>query len=305
MVDFYGLIGVVYRNNWIDYQRVTEESSWLLSSCIPNPSCGDLLYFLFFCISETKNRTMKTFLGYLLTPIYLLVFTLLLLVFHPVQVVCRWIGGYELRKKSVDILNFLLIYSLRIIGARVRFYGFEQLPQDRPFLIVSNHQSTFDIPPIVWGFRKRHPKFVSKKELGKGIPSISYNLRYGGSALIDRKNGRQAIVEITKLGKHIEKENYSASIFPEGTRSKDGKVKHFQHAGIASLLRAAPSALIVPFVIDGNSQLMEKGYYPLQFGTRLNYTVLPPIDPAGRDVKELTEEIEQKIKQQLNQSLDN
>lgn len=244
---------------------------------------------------------MKKLAGYLLTPVYLFVFGFLLLIFHPIQVVCRWIGGYPLRKKSVDILNFMLVYSLKIMGARIRFRGFDQLPEGRPFLIVSNHQSTFDIPPIVWAFREHHPKFVSKKELGKGIPSISYNLRYGGSALIDRKNGRQAILEITKLGKHIEKENYCASIFPEGTRSKTGIVKRFQHAGIASLLRAAPSALIVPFVINGNSRLMEKGYYPLQFGTHLNYTVLPPIDPAGRDVKELTEEIEQKIKQHLQQ----
>ncbi len=244
---------------------------------------------------------MRTLLGYLLTPVYLLIFGVLLLIFHPIQVVCRLLGGYQLRKKSVDILNFLLLYSLVVIGARIRFRGFDQLPQNRPFLIVSNHQSTFDIPPIVWGFRKHHPKFVSKKELGKGIPSISYNLRHGGSALIDRKNGRQSIVEIAKLGKHIEAEKYSASIFPEGTRSKNGKVKRFQHAGVASLLRSAPSALIVPFVIDGNSTLMEKGYFPLRFGTSLTYTVLPPIDPAGRDPKELTEEIEQKIRQHLGE----
>jgi len=244
---------------------------------------------------------MKTVLNYLLTPVYLLTFGLLLLIFHPIQVICRYTGGYQLRKKSVDILNYLLIYSLTILGSRIRFRGFEKLPQGRPFIIVSNHQSTFDIPPIVWGFRKHHPKFVSKKELGKGIPSISYNLRHGGSALIDRKNGRQSLVEISKLGKHIEKENYSASIFPEGTRSKDGKVKRFQSPGIAMLLKSAPSACIVPFVIDGNSRLMEKGYFPLQVGTRLNYTVLDPIEPAGRDVAELTAEIEQKIKQHLGQ----
>ncbi len=245
---------------------------------------------------------MKRLLGYLLTPIYLSVFGLLLLVFHPVQVICRWIGGYPLRKKSVDVLNFFLLYSLVIMGARIRFRGLDLLPEGRPFIIVSNHQSTFDIPPIVWGFRKHHPKFVSKKELGKGIPSISYNLRHGGSALIDRKNGRQSIVEITKLGKHIEKEQYCASIFPEGTRSKTGKVKRFQHAGIASLLRAAPSAMIVPFVIEGNSCLMERGYFPLTFGCRLNYTVLPPIDPAGKDLKELTQQIEDQIKAHLNQA---
>ena len=245
---------------------------------------------------------MKAVLSYLLTPIYLLVFGLLLVVFHPIQFICRYTGGYPLRKKSVDVLNFLLIYTQMIMGARIRFYGLEKIPQGRPLIIVSNHQSTFDIPPIVWGFRKNHPKFVSKQELGKGIPSISYNLRHGGSALIDRKNGRQAIAEISKLGKHIEKENYSASIFPEGTRSKDGKVKKFQHPGIATLLKAAPSACLVPFVIDGNSRLMQKGYFPLQVGVKLNYTVLDPIEPAGRDVKELTDEIELKIKQHLGQA---
>lgn len=244
---------------------------------------------------------MKKILSYLLSPLYLFIFGLLLLIFHPVQIFCRLTGGYHLRKKAVDVLNYLLVYSLTIVGARIRFEGFEQLPENCPLIIVSNHQSTLDIPPIVWGFRKHHPKFVSKIELGKGIPSISYNLRYGGSALIDRKNPRQAILEITKLAKHIEKENYSASIFPEGTRSKTGKVKEFQHSGFTSLLKHAPSAMVVPFVIDGNSKLMRKGYFPLTFGTKLTYAVLAPIDPKNRDPKELIGEIENLIKKKLRQ----
>ena len=246
---------------------------------------------------------MKIFLSYFLSAIYLIYFAFILLIFHPIQMVCRWIGGYHLRKKSVDILNYLLVFGLKILGSEIHFIGFDKLPKDKPFIIVSNHQSTFDIPPIVWGFREHHPKFVSKKELGRGIPSISYNLRHGGSALIDRKNPRQAITEIMKLGKHVEKENYCASIFPEGTRSKTGKVKPFQHAGIASLLKYAPSALIVPFVIDGNSYLMKKGYYPLSFGTKLTYEVLPVINPSGRDVKELILDIEKKIKEVLGQEI--
>lgn len=265
------------------------------------PGAERTVLFLFFCTRIFKLQRMKNILSYIWSPVYLLIFGGALLAFHPIQIVCRWLGGYPLRKKSVDILNFILVYGLSVLGSRIRFKGFDQLPEGRPFIIVSNHQSTLDIPPIVWGFRKHHPKFVSKIELGKGIPSISYNLRHGGSALIDRKNPRQSISEIMKLGKHIEKENYCASIFPEGTRSKNGVVKHFQHAGIASLLRYAPSALIVPFVVDGNSELMKKGYYPLSLGTKLTYTVLPAIDPAGRDPKELTEEIELKIKQVLGQ----
>ncbi|MCY1719864.1 lysophospholipid acyltransferase family protein [Prolixibacteraceae bacterium Z1-6] len=244
---------------------------------------------------------MKKILSYVLSIPYIILFVTALLIFHPIQAICRKTGGYQPRKKAVDILNYILVYGLTILGCRIRFKGFENLPQNRPFIIVSNHQNTMDIPPIVIGFRKHHPKFVSKIELGKGIPSISYNLRHGGSALIDRKNPRQSISEIMKLGKHIEKENYCASIFPEGTRSKNGKVKTFQHAGIASLLKYAPSALIVPYVIDGNNKLLEKGYYPLTFGTKLTYTALPAIDPAGRDPKELTQEIEMLIKKELGQ----
>ena len=133
---------------------------------------------------------MKTvivkYLGYLLTPIYLAVFGLLLVVFHPIQMICRNLGGYEAHKKSVDIMNFLIIKSLFILGTSMSFRGFEKLPKERPIILVSNHQSLFDIPAIIWGFRNHHPKFIAKIELGKGIPSVSYNLRYGGSALIDR-----------------------------------------------------------------------------------------------------------------------
>ncbi len=239
---------------------------------------------------------MVRILSYLLSPVYWIYFGFLLLLFHIIQVLCHTFGGYYPRKKAVDILNFLLLYGLKIVGAKITFEGFDNLPQDRPFIIVSNHQSTFDIPPIVWGFRKHHPKFVSKAELGKGIPSISYNLRKGGSALIDRKNGRQAMVEISKLGKHIEKENFSASIFPEGTRSKNGKVRSFQYPGIATLVKTAPSALLVPMAIKGNYELTKKGYFPLTFGCKLTYTALPSIDPKVKDLKELILDIEEQIK---------
>jgi 1-acyl-sn-glycerol-3-phosphate acyltransferase len=242
---------------------------------------------------------MKKILSYILTPVYLLWFGLLLLIFHPIQVICRKLGGYPTRKKSVDILNYFLLYGLRIIGARIKFSGFEKLPANRPLIIISNHQSTFDIPPIVWGFRKHHPRFISKIELGKGIPSISYNLRHAQSALIDRKNKGQSIREIIRVGKLIEKETHAISIFPEGTRSKTGKVKKFQEGGIHTLLKVAPNAIVIPFVIEGNSKLTEKGYYPLQFGTKLRFTVLDPIDPKGLTALEIAERCEALIKEKV------
>lgn len=244
---------------------------------------------------------MKKILSYLLTPIFIVTFTLLLVIFHPIQVVTNWIWGYPVRKKVVDVLNYALIYALWILGTRISFKGFEKVPQNRPIIIVANHQSTLDIPPVVVGFRKNHPKYISKIELGKGIPSVSYNLRHGGSVLIDRKNRSQSVKDILMLGKHIEANNYAACIFPEGTRTKTGKVKKFQSAGIASLLRTAPSALIVPFAIDGNYDIMKNGYFPMQVGCHLKYTVLDPIDPKGRNIEELTIEIENLIKKELGQ----
>ena len=164
---------------------------------------------------------MNKLLAYIFTPIYFAAFGLLLVIFHPIQIIAWNLWGYEAQKRSVDRMNFLLLQCLKIMGSKVSFEGFDKLPSNRPLIIVSNHQSLHDISPIVWGFRKHYPKFISKIELAKGIPSISLNLRYGGSALIDRKNKSQAIREIIKLGQTIEKHNYSASIFPEGTRSRD------------------------------------------------------------------------------------
>lgn len=243
---------------------------------------------------------MKKILSVILTPVYLLFFALLLVIFHPIQVVTRWIWGYPVRKKVVDILNFGLLYSLWILGTRITFRGFEQIPQNKPLIIVANHQSLLDIVAIVVGFRKYHPKFISKAELGRGIPSVSYNLRHGGSVLIDRKKGAQSVKDIMMLGKHIEATGYSACIFPEGTRTKNGLVKTFQPAGIASLVRTAPSAVIVPLAIDG-FEIMKNGYFPMTFGCEFKLTVLAPIEPKGRDIGELTLEIENLIKKELGQ----
>lgn len=249
-----------------------------------------------------KFSNMKKILSFIFTPVYIVVFVILLLVFHPIQVITRWIWGYPVRKKVVDILNFGLLYSLWILGTRITFRGFEKIPSNRPVIIVANHQSTLDIPPIVVGFRKNHPKFISKIELGKGIPSVSYNLRHGGSVLIDRKNKSQSVKDILMLGKHIEANNYAACIFPEGTRTKDGLVKTFQPAGIASLIRTAPSAVIVPFVIDGNYEILKNGYYPMKFGSHLKFTALDPIEPKGLNVDEMTLQIENLIKKELGQA---
>jgi 1-acyl-sn-glycerol-3-phosphate acyltransferase len=243
---------------------------------------------------------MKNILAYILTPIYYLVFGLLLAIFHPVQMIGWHVWGYEGQKRAVEILNILIIKSQWVLGNRTKFIGLEKIPQDKPLIIVSNHQSQYDIPPVVWYFKINYPKFISKIELGRGIPSISYNLRRGGSALIDRKNRSQAIKEIIKLGRAIEANNYSACIFPEGTRSKDGKVKKFKSGGIETLLKTSPSAMIVPFAIDGN-YLIERTGFPMGVGIKATYTVLDPMERGSLSGEEITNMCEEAIKKALGQ----
>ena len=134
-------------------------------------------------------KTMKILLSYILTPVFHLYFWILLLLFHPVQVGAHWLWGDLARKRVVDFLNGLLVKGLKILGCKVSFSGFDKVPENRPVIIVSNHQSMYDIPAVVYGFREHYPKFISKIELSRHIPSISYNLRHGKSALIDRKKG--------------------------------------------------------------------------------------------------------------------
>jgi len=234
-------------------------------------------------------------ISYPVTALYFLFFGITLCVFHPIQWVCLNVFGYDAHKRSVSILNWFLMRCLNILGARFTFRNPNRIPANTPLIIVTNHQSMYDIPPIIWHMRKYHPKFVSKKELGKGLPSVSFNLRYGGSALIDRKDGVQALAEIGKLGKYIETHKRSAVIFPEGTRSRNGHPKPFKPMGLKTLLKNAPSALIVPISINNSWKLLRYGKFPMGLGCHLTFDVHTPIPNTG-DLDLLVEQTEAIIK---------
>ena len=129
-----------------------------------------------------------------------------------------------------------MLRFLNLLGTRFSFTIEEEIPKNVPLVIVSNHQTTWDIPSIIWHLRKLHPAFIAKKELGKGIPSISYNLTHGASILIDRKKPLQATQQIIDLGQYAAKNNRTVVIFPEGTRSKDGTPRAFKARGLKNPL---------------------------------------------------------------------
>ncbi|MDV7186776.1 lysophospholipid acyltransferase family protein [Lutibacter sp. TH_r2] len=242
---------------------------------------------------------MKKFLAYIPSAIYQLSFAVLLLIFHPIQWLCLKIGGYKAHKKSVDALNFFIVYSLYFLGTKISFKNNHRIPENVPLIIVSNHQSMNDIPAIIWFLRKYHPKFVAKKELGKGIPSISFNLKHGGSVLIDRKDAKQAITEIAKLGKYIEANNRSAVIFPEGTRSRNGVPKRFSPNGLKMLVKYAPSAYVLPITVNNSWKFLKYGGFPNELGVNLTFDVHEPIKADSMKFDELFESVEASIKSKV------
>lgn len=241
---------------------------------------------------------MRKAIGWLLTPLHLLLFAAVLLVFHIAQVLALPFG-YEAHKRVVDYLNFFVLASLKVMGTRFELSCEHALPKDRPLIVVSNHQSMYDIPMLGWLFRDHHPKFIAKIELGKWLPSISYNLRHGGSVLIDRSDPRSSMRAILNFGKRVEERRYAASIFPEGTRARDGVMKEFIPAGLITLVRAAPSAIIVPVAIDGSWELLRYRMRPVPYGVRVTCKALAPVDAKEYSPKDLVGVVEKRIREEL------
>lgn len=238
---------------------------------------------------------MGKIISYPISIIYYLIFGLILCVFHVIQWICFNVFGYQAHKKSVDYLNFFLVRCTQILGTTYKIENREFAPKGVPVIIVANHQSMYDVPLIIWFLRRLHPKFISKKELGKGIPSVSYNLRHGGSVLIDRKDPQQALPEIKKVAEYIEKYNRSVVIFPEGTRSKTGEPKKFSENGLKTLYQNAPSAYILPVTINNSWKLVKFGTFPMGLGSKLILTLHQPLKVSDYSFEEILKKTEQAV----------
>ncbi|GGX12138.1 1-acyl-sn-glycerol-3-phosphate acyltransferase [Aquimarina muelleri] len=220
---------------------------------------------------------IKKILSYPLSVVFYLFFGLTLVVFQPLQWLGVKLGGAKLHRGVVNIMNLCLLRCLHLLGVTFSFKKPYKLPKKQSLIIVSNHQSMFDIPLISWFLRKHKPKFISKIELGKGIPSISFNLKYGGNVLIDRKNPKQSIPALSKFGKFISDNSFSAVIFPEGTRSRNGEPKEFAPTGLKILFKNAPNALVVPITINNSWKLVRFGNFPMGIGIHLTLEVQEPL----------------------------
>jgi 1-acyl-sn-glycerol-3-phosphate acyltransferase len=236
-------------------------------------------------------------IDWLITVPYIVLFFGILLFFHPLSLLAACCGR-RCHKHVLDLMNLSIIWNIRITtGARYKVIGTPTLPAGRPAILVSNHQSMYDIPMMMWECRSQNVGFIAKKELGRWIPSISLALRRLGSVLIDRKDATQSVRAIEQFGRLKDEAGEVAAIFPEGTRAKDGVMKRFKPTGLKALIRSMPHALIQPVAIRGNWELLRYSFLPIPFGTSIELEFLAPIEPAGRGLDELTDEIERQISQ--------
>lgn len=242
---------------------------------------------------------MEKIISYPLSIVYYFFFLLWLVIFHPIQWFCFNVFGYNAHRISVAYLNWFLVRTTHILGTSYHLKGMENIPDNKPLIIVANHQSLHDITTIIWFLRKAHPKFISKIELGKGIPSVSYNLKHGGSALIDRKDPKQALPEIKKVAELINNNNYSVVIFPEGTRSKTGAPKPFAVNGLKMLYKFAPDAYFLPITINDSWKMTKFGQFPLGLGNKLEFQIHEPMKISEYKFEEIFEKTEKVITENI------
>lgn len=234
-------------------------------------------------------------LSYPFSALAYLWFLFSIVLFHPIQWICYNLFGYNAHKVSVDFLDFFLMRTPNFLLSTSECKNVELIPTGKPIIFVANHQGIFDIVGMAWFFRKFHPKFVSKIELGKNIPSVSYNLRNGGSVLIDRKDPKQALPLLKQMGEYIEKHKRSTIIYPEGTRTRNGKPKEFAPNGLKILCKYAPSAVVVPVTINNSWKVFKYGKFPLGMFNRITFTVHQPIAVNQTDYNTLFEQTHRAI----------
>lgn len=154
-------------------------------------------------------------------------------------------------RKVANRARRLLALARFTIGLSVRIEIDERQIPDR-FMVVANHQSVIEIVAIMAAFRYHSVRFVAKRELRRWFPAVSRVLRIQRHALISRHGDFvTAMQEIERLGRTL-RPGEGAVIFPEGTRSRDGRVQTFHSGATRRLVTTRPLPMVV-FAADGGA----------------------------------------------------
>jgi 1-acyl-sn-glycerol-3-phosphate acyltransferase len=163
---------------------------------------------------------------------------------------------------------------LKVSGIKVIVKGLSNIDPAKSYIYMCNHQSNFDIP-VLLGCLPVQFRWLAKAELFK-IPIFGRAMRGAGYVAIDRFNRKSAIESIEDAAEKM-KNGVSVMIFPEGTRSRDGKIRPFKKGGFIMALNS--KALIVPIIIRGTRPIMAKSSLRINAG-EATMVVGKPIDAS-------------------------
>ena len=180
---------------------------------------------------------------------------------------------------------------LRTTGVRVDVVGLERLTPGRTYVFVSNHQSIYDIPILFWSLPYQL-RIIAKASLGR-FPFLGWHLRRTGHMLVDRRRPDRA--RIFGWASRLTTNGLSLIVFPEGTRSRDGRVARFKGGSFYLALEAGLP--VVPLSVIGSRHVMLKGRLATYPG-HVRLVVHEPIDTSGlqdADAREFAERVRQII----------
>ncbi len=161
----------------------------------------------------------------------------------------------DFKRKIFDFLMRLWAgIILFISGVKTRTIGLENIDKNLSYIIVSNHQSQFDIPVMIKCFPLT-VRMLAKKELFR-IPIFGWAIYIAGHISLDRGKGRKALKSLRKASERIKKMKLSIIVYPEGTRSPDGEVKSFKKGAFRLALETGLP--ILPVSIIGSLNIMAK-----------------------------------------------
>ena len=144
-------------------------------------------------------------------------------------------------------------HFLSLVGAEVQVAGVDRIPKEGRLCFIANHQSALDILCIL-GYSGCTPGFIAKWEL-VWAPILNLWMLVIHCVFIKRRNPKKAIRAIEKGVEHVRK-GHPMVIFPEGTRSRDGKMHEFKPGSLKLATRS--DAIIVPVTIQGTWDVYEK-----------------------------------------------
>lgn len=235
----------------------------------------------------------------MLTYIYTVIKLAILTVFYSLYSTYKGRGGdSDAYHRSAYVWAKKLIKYLDI---RLNITGLENLNKEENYVYIANHTSLIDIPVLVYALND-NIRIVYKKELEK-VPIFGYGLKYSPFIAVTREGGAEAMKTLNE-GIAAMKENKSILIFPEGTRSQDGKLGEFKRG--AFLMAEKAEKKIVPVAVRGTNLILAKGKSRFKKGVNVNVIISPPEElPADRHKKAILEfiaKVREIILKNLNQS---